>query len=225
MVDLVVGGFSVLLDERQVKTPAKALLRVPTLRMAEAIAAEWDAQVGLVDPRTMPVTRSANAAIDKVAVQFDEVAGLIAAYGATDHLCYRAAAPTALQDQQAEAWDPILAWAAAAFSAPLMVTTGLVHIDQPAGSLANLRRQVFDLEPFALTSLSDLVGLSGSLVLGLAVAAGVVDPAAAWTMSRIDEDYQADIWGRDSDAVEAAARKAADFAHAARFYALTGEPS
>ena len=42
------GGFCGKLDGRAVKTPAKRPLVVPTLAMAQAIAAEWDAQEGPV---------------------------------------------------------------------------------------------------------------------------------------------------------------------------------
>jgi len=105
------GGFAVRLDARPVKTPAKRPLVLPTRAMAEAVAAEWAAVDNAIDPRRMPVTRAANAAIDKVATQFDEVAAMIAAYGASDLLCYRATAADPLARAQAEAWDPMLAWA------------------------------------------------------------------------------------------------------------------
>ena len=125
-------GYAVLLDGRGVKTPAKTSLVVPTVELARAIAEEWDAQEGTIDPTTMPFTRSANAAIDKVTHQFDEVVNLLAEYGETDLLCYRADAPIELTQRQAEAWDPLLGWAKDTFGADLSPAKGVMFVEQPA---------------------------------------------------------------------------------------------
>jgi len=219
-VDLVDGGFAVRLDGRPVRTPAKTPLVVPTAAMAEAIAAEWDAQEGVVKPLTMPVTRSANAALDKVAVQFAEVAGLIAAYGGSDLLCYRAPGPERLIARQAEAWDALLDWAVTALDAPLEVTQGIVPVPQPATSLARLSARVHGFTAFELTALHDLVAITGSLVLGLAVTDARLDPETAWTLSRIDETWQAELWGRDEDAEAMEVQRRDGLLHAGRFYRL-----
>ena len=219
-VQPVAGGFTVSLDGRPVRTPAKAPLVLPTAALARAVAAEWDAQSDVIDPRTMPMTRSANAALDKVAVQFDEVAALVADYGGSDLLCYRAAAPEALVRRQAAAWDPWLAWAGERYGAPLRVTAGVVHVAQSEDSLARLALAVQAMSAFELTALHDLVALSGSLVLGLAVAEGTLGPEAAWEASRIDETWQSEQWGEDEEAAETAATKRADFLHAQRFWTL-----
>lgn len=218
------GGFCLRLDARPVLTPARTELRLPSRAMAEAVAAEWMAAGDVVDPLAMPVTRSANAAIDKVAPQFGEVAGLIAAYGGSDLLCYRASAPAELVARQAAGWDPLLDWAAQALDAPLRVTTGIAPVPQPASSLAPLAGRVRALTPFGLTALHDLVSLSGSLVLGLAATEGHLPPKTLWSLSRIDEDWQARLWGRDPEAEALAARRQADFLHAFRFWMLCREP-
>lgn len=216
------GGFTVRLDARPVRTPLKAALILPTLEMAKAIATEWDAQIGLVKPDTMPVTRAANSAIDKIVPQFDEVADLLAAYGASDLICYRATEPQALVARQAAAWDPILAWAAEALHAPLIATAGVMHIDQAPISIERLRAQVFALDPFRLAGLHDLVAISGSLVVALAVAHRKFSPQDAWTLSRIDETWQQELWGQDEEAAEYAAYRKAAFLAADRFYHLCG---
>ena len=221
-VEPCAGGFTVRLDARPVRTPAKAALVVPSLTMASAIAAEWQAQQGVVKPETMPVTRSANAALDKIAPQFAEVAGLIAAYGASDLLCYRATGPAGLVARQAAAWDPMLAWVAEALVAPLAVTTGVTPITQPAASLARLTAKVHACTPVELAALHDLVMISGSLVLGLAVTHGHADARTIWQLSRIDEDWQIEQWGQDHEAGESAALRRAALIHAERFHRLCG---
>lgn len=216
------GGFTVRLDGRALRTPAKAPLVLPTLALAQAVAAEWQAQDGVVKPATMPMTRMANSAIDKVAPQFDAVVGIVAAYGGTDLLCYRADGPAALVARQAAAWDPLLGWAAQALGAPLAVTQGVIPCTQPPESLARLTAAVRAEGPFRLSALHDLVAISGSLVLGLAVARGHIPADAAFAASRIDESWQAELWGQDDEAAESEGLRRQGLLEAARFYALCG---
>ena len=216
----VEGGFTVLLDGRGVKTPAKAPLVVPSEALARLIAAEWDAQVEKVAPETMPATRAANSALDKVAVQFDQVAEMLAEYGGTDLLCYRAEGPAELVARQAAGWDPLLDWASDRYGAPLVATAGVMFIAQPPGSLAALRHAVFDQTPFQLAALHDLIAITGSLILGLAVAEGRLSPDEAFDLSRIDEHWQIEQWGEDEEAAVLEASKRQALHEAARFYGL-----
>ena len=215
------GGFEVLLDGRSVRTPAKEKLVVPTREMAAAIAVEWDAQEDEIDPLTMPVTRGANAAIDKVAAQFDEVVALIAAYGDSDLLCYRAGKPVELIARQAAAWDPILEWCRETFDAPLFVAEGVMHIAQPETSLTILKSQVEQMTNFQLAGFYDLVSMSGSLVLALAVTRGKIDVASAWDVSRVDENWQIEQWGEDEEATATVAKKQNAFVSAAIFHKMS----
>jgi chaperone required for assembly of F1-ATPase len=214
------GGFAVRLDGKPARTPGRALLVAPGRALAEAVAAEWAAQGATVDPRAMPLTRALNSAIDRVAPAREAVIDEIAGYGASDLLCYRAPHPEALAARQAAAWDPPLAWARARLDAPLICAQGVMHVDQPAASLARLRAAVAALDGVGLTALHDLVALSGSLVLGLMVDAGALDVAAAWEASRVDEIWQIEQWGEDAEAADAATRRRAAFADAARLAAL-----
>lgn len=218
----VEGGFSVHLDGRPVRTPLKAPLVVPTLALAKAVAAEWQAQEGTVNPETMPFTRTANSAIDKVAPQRAEVADMLAAYGDSDLLCYRAEGPDELVARQAEAWDPLLDWAAESLGARLRATAGVIHIDQSPASLETLQALVTGLTAFQLAAFHDLVAITGSLVLALAVAHRRITVDEAWQLSRIDEDWQISQWGEDEEAAVVAGLKQGALRHADRFYALCG---
>jgi len=215
------AGFTVTLDGREVKTPAKTPLIVPTEEMAVAIALEWKAQEEKVDPLTMPCTRSANAALDKVTQQFNEVVDLIAAYGGNDLICYRAEGPESLIRRQSQAWDDLVDWSATALSAPLKITTGIMPIDQEKPTLDALHGLVAGLDPFRLTAFHDLTSISGSLILALAITKDRLTADDAWTLARIDEDWQIEQWGEDEEASEQAALKRAAFLHAERFYRLS----
>ncbi|MDK3018701.1 ATP12 family chaperone protein [Pseudodonghicola flavimaris] len=217
-VEAAEDGFTVLLDGRAVKTPAKAALILPTARMAEAVAAEWAAQGEEIDPLAMPFTRSANAAIDKVRPQQAEVADMLADYGDSDLLCYRADAPRELADRQAELWDPALDWAATALGARLEPRAGIMHQPQAPKALARLRAQVHALDPFRLAAFHDLVSLTGSLVLGFAAAEGWRDAESIWQLSRLDELWQEEQWGRDDEAHATAEHKRRAFLHAKDFF-------
>lgn len=211
------GGFAVRLDSRPIRTPSKQALILPTREMAEAMAQEWAAQEETIDPRTMPVTRAANSAIDKVQPQRDAVVAEIAGFGGTDLLCYRATHPQTLAERQSQAWDPLLEWAAEALGARLTPVAGVMPVEQPPAALARLTAQVERRSAFELTALSDLVALSGSLVIGLAVAEGRIDPESGWDISRVDERFQAEQWGQDEEAAEAAEVKRQAFLNAHRF--------
>lgn len=214
-------GYTVLLDARPVRTPAKAPLIVPTHALAKAIAEEWEAQEKEVDPRTMPVTKGANAAIDKVRIQRDEVIALLAEYGDSDLLCYRAAGPQSLIQRQADGWDPMLDWAATALGARLFVGEGVMHVPQTARALGLLRDALAEFGDFELAAVHDLISISGSLVLALAVTRGALGEDEAWRLSRIDEDWQVEQWGEDEEAMASEAAKRTAFLDAARFYRLS----
>lgn len=215
------GGHAVELDGRPIKTPAKRTLVVPTSRMAEAIAAEWQAQEGVIDPRTMPCTKTANAAIDKVAIQHAEVADMLAAYGDCDLLCYRADSPQELVDRQNERWDPMLDWAEEALGVRLETRVGIMHVPQDTAAVARMTDQVHALDKFQLAAFHDLVSLSGSLVLGFAAAYDARDIDSLWALSRLDEIWQAEIWGADDEAEELAEVKKASFHHAKLMFDLS----
>lgn len=218
----VEGGFSVQLDTRVVKTPAKAAFVLPSRVMAEAIAVEWDAQSGLIKPETMPLTRAANSAIDKVAVLHEGVVDEISGFGGSDLLCYRAEQPIELANRQAAGWDPLLAWAEEAFAASLNVTTGIMPVEQPPESQARLRAAVHAQTPFQLAALHDLVAITGSLILGLAVARERLSADEAFALSRIDETWQIEQWGDDEEAAALETKRMEALRCAARFYGLCG---
>jgi chaperone required for assembly of F1-ATPase len=222
-VERVAGGHAVRLDGRAVRTPLKTELIVPSRALANGVAAEWHAQGQKVDPLSMPLTRAVNATLDKVFALRGEVAAGLAEYGGSDLLCYRATHPDVLVERQAEAWDPMLDWAAARFGGGrLRVTSGVMPAEQPPTALAALRARVENLTEWELTPLSEFVSLSGSLVLGLASLEGR-DPNEMWRLSRIDENWQSEQWGEDEEEAERVARKRDEFLQARRFLDLLRE--
>lgn len=213
------GGWTVALGGRPIRTPAGAPFAAPRA-VAEAAAAEWTAQGERIAPQAMPVTRAVNTALDRVAPQIEAVRAELAGYGASDLLCYRAPHPAPLIARQRELWDPLLDWARAELGAALICAEGVAPVDQPPAALAALEAELARHDALALTALHELTALSGSLVLALAVARERLSGAEAWRTSRVDEDHQQSLWGEDAEAAEAAARRAAAFAEAARLLAL-----
>ena len=211
---------AVLLDERPVKTPARHALALPTAALAEAVAAEWNAQGDKVDPRAMPLTGLANAALDRVAPDKEAFAARLALYGESDLLCYRADAPAALVARQAAAWDPILAWARRRYDVDFVTVTGIVHRAQPAHTIAQLRQAAAARDAFELAALSPLVTISGSLLIALALAEEAIDLETAWAAATVDEAWQAERWGEDDEASARTAFRRAEFEAADRFLQL-----
>lgn len=215
------GGFTVELDGRPVRTPAKRALIMPTAAMAQVVADEWDAQEGMINPHSMPATKTANAALDKVAVQHGEVAEMLAAYGDSDFLCYRAEGPEALVARQAAAWDPMLDWADQTLGVRLEPRVGVIHAPQDMDALERLSVRTHQLNPFELAAFHDLVSLSGSLILGFAAALKARDIDVLWDMSRLDELWQAEQWGKDDEAEAQAELRRTAFLHADRMFHLS----
>ncbi|KQM62464.1 MULTISPECIES: ATP12 family chaperone protein [unclassified Sphingomonas] len=211
------GGIA--LDGRPVRTPGRLALVAPFPALAEGIAAEWRAVGEDVDPRAMPLTGLANAAIERIAPDAPTFAGGIAVYGGSDLLCYRAE-PGPLAERQAAAWDPVLEWARDRHGVDFVVTGGVMPVEQPPRTLARLREAVVALSPWELAPLSPIVSLTGSLLLGLAIVERAIDADSAWAAAHVDEDWQAEQWGEDSLAAETRAAHAADYRAAVRFLDL-----
>ncbi len=210
-------GYAITLDGRSPKSPGGKALTIPTRVLAQHIGQEWDAQDPKIDLNTMPLTRLVFSALDQVANHRDHVVGEVSAYAATDLLCYRADGPRELIAKQQDVWDPICAWCAETFDAPLVCVSGIMAAEQPQVSLANLRQAITEKDDFTLAALHMATKMTGSLVLALAVAHGYLTKDAAWAASRLDEDWQAEKWGQDEEANILAAQKQADFFAAAIF--------
>jgi chaperone required for assembly of F1-ATPase len=216
------GGYEILLDERPVKTPAKKALLLPSEALARAVAEEWNGQGEKIDPRSMPLTGLANAAIDRVDPDREAFAASLAAYAETDLLCYRAEGPASLVARQAEQWDALLAWARHRFDTDFELICGIIHRPQPVRTVKQLAKAAAARNAFQLAALSPLVTISGSLVIALALAEGAVDLDTAWLAASLDEIWQAEQWGVDAEAAAVLENKRRDFAAAYRFLQLLG---
>lgn len=216
------GDRVVRLDDRPVRTPGRAPLSLPTDALAQAVADEWRS-VGAdqeIDPRAMPLTGLANAAIDRVAVDQAAFATGLAAYGDSDLLYYRADTPPALVARQAAAWDPLLDWARDRYDVHFEPVAGVMHRPQPTATVARLGEAVAARDAFALAALSPLVTITGSLVGALALAERAVDADTLWVAATVDDEWQREQWGDDTLAADALAARRRDYDAAARFLTL-----
>jgi chaperone required for assembly of F1-ATPase len=214
------GGFAIRLDDRPVRTPAGRSLVVPSRALAQAIAAEWEAQGDKLQPATMPMLQLANAAIDRILPDPAAVVAQLAGYAETDLICHWAPEPAELVARQRRLWQPLLDWAALTLDAALKPVTGVIAQSQPAAALEALQAAVAALDPFRLAALYILTTATGSLVIGLGVLQGRLDVAAAWEAAQVDELFQIERWGEDSEAAGRRASLRADLETAARYLAL-----
>jgi chaperone required for assembly of F1-ATPase len=214
------GGWAVELDGRLLRTPARAELLVRSERLAKAIAKEWDGAGETVDPRAMPLTGLANAAIDRVSPDPDDFAAGVARYGETDLLCYRAESPAVLVERQEAAWGPLLAWARRRYDVDFVVTASIIHAPQPQATIDRLAHAVAALDGFRLAALSPLVTIGGSLVAGLAVIEQAAGAEDAWLAVSLDERWQLEKWGSDPEAEAALENRRREFMAAAKFLEL-----
>jgi chaperone required for assembly of F1-ATPase len=213
-------GWTIKLDGRSVKTPARAVLVVPTLALADAIADEWRSVEDKLDPRAMPLTGLANAAIDRVAPAREVFANGLARYAEADLACYRAEGPRELIARQQDQWDKLLGWARRRYDVDFATTSGLTHVEQPSATVERLSHAVSALDAFRLAGLSPLVTIGGSLIAALAVVEKAITAESAWGAVSVDERWQLEQWGADPEAEKALESRRRDFFAAARFLDL-----
>lgn len=219
--EATVADGAVLLDGRPVRTPKRNPLAVPSPRLATAIAAEWNAVGETVDPRAMPLTGLANAAVDIVAADPDAFAASLARYGESDLLVYRAEGPAPLVACQQRQWDPLLDWAERRYDVAFTRATGVMHRPQPEPTLARLRTAIGGRSAFELAGLSPVVTIGGSLVVALALVEDAATPDTLWDAVTLDEAWQEEQWGEDALATKARAARRAEWDAAVRFLELT----
>lgn len=195
------GAFGILLDDRPVMTPARRKLAAPTRPLAEAIAAEWEAQRDVINPANMPLTRLANTIIDGVADTTTAVVAEVAKYLGSDLVCYRASSPDGLVERQSKAWDPVVAWARETLGARFMLAEGMAFTMQPEAALS-AARAALPHDPWRLGALHAITTLTGSALIALCVLHGRLSVDEAWAAAHVDEDWNMEFWGRDALALE-----------------------
>ena len=216
------SGHGIALDGKPVRTPGRVPLLLPTPHLARAVADEWGGVGETLDPRAMPLTGLANAAIDRIAPAPAAFAQGLAAYAASDLLCYRADTPEPLVARQRAAWDPLLAWAQARYDVHFALAEGVMPTPQPPATLARIAEAVAALDAWHLAGLSPVVTVSGSVIAALALAEGAATADQVWAAGQVDEDWQAEQWGEDTLAVQAREARRRDFDAGARLLALLG---
>jgi chaperone required for assembly of F1-ATPase len=214
------SGWGIRLDGRAVRTPLGEPLVVPREALAQAIQGEWREVEEEIDPRAMPLTGLANAAIDRVAPERAAFAAGLAQYAEADLACYRADGPPSLVEQQEERWDALLAWARRRYDVDFAITSGLMHVAQPVATVERLAHAVATLDAFRLAGLSPLVTIGGSLVAALAVLEKAITGDEAWKAVGIDEHWQLEQWGADAEAEAALENRRREFMAAASFLML-----
>jgi chaperone required for assembly of F1-ATPase len=217
------GRFVVLLDGRPVRLPGGAALGVASRPLAAAVAAEWgdagSAEGGDFSHEDLPLTRLVGTAEERIAPDPAPTIAALVRYGGSDLLCYRGEDPR-LAERQTAAWNPLLDWSALTLDAPLRIATGVMPVTQEAAALAAIGRAVAAHPPLEVAALGVAVPALGSVVLGLALSAGRLEAAEAVALSLLEERFQQEFWGLDSEAEARQRQVAADVALAARLLAL-----
>ena len=218
----VTEQLGIALDGKKVKTPLKAALVLPNRALADAIAAEWEAQKEHINPHAMPLTKLANTAIDRAAAEKSNIIAEILAFAGSDMVSYRADSPETLVKRQSVHWDPIIAWAKSALKADFETVSTITHKHQSANALYDLEKYIAALDPFSFVAIHNLTTLTGSALLSLMLAAGVISVDAAWRAANVDEDWQIETWGKDEEAMARREARFNEFSACVNFVNLLG---
>ena len=220
----VTDQFGIALDGRNVKTPLKAPLVLPTRALAEAVAAEWDAQIDVINPHAMPLTKLANTAIDRAIPEKSKIVAEILGFTGNDMICYRAESPAGLVQRQITHWDPIIAWAKTDLKAGFTAVNTITHRSQSPMALQALETHIERLEPFSLVAVHNLTTLTGSALLATMLAVGKIPTDDAWRAANVDEDWQIETWGEDAEAVARRTERLNEFSASVKFVNLARSP-
>lgn len=213
----VTDQLGIALDGRSVKTPLKAALVLPTRPLAEAVAAEWDAQVDVINPHAMPLTKLANTALDRAIPEKSKIAAEILEFAGSDMICYRAESPAGLVRRQLTHWDPIIAWARKDLGAGFETVSSIIHRRQSPAALQALNAAIMSLNLFSFVAVHNLTTLTGSALLATMLATGKIQAYAAWLAANVDEDWQIATWGEDAEAMARRARRLEEFSASVKF--------
>jgi chaperone required for assembly of F1-ATPase len=208
-------GWQVTLDGRGIKTVGGRPQIVPSAALAEALAAEWAAQLGEIDPARFLLRDMADYAIDVVAHDPTDVLRGLMLFAETDTLCYRAEPDEPLWTRQHAVWEQHLAAAEQRWGIEFIRVSGIIHRPQPPATLARLSAVLAGRDPFTLAALNTLTSLAASLVLGLAALEADADIAHLWDAANLEENWQAELWGQDEEALARIAQRGALFGAAA----------
>lgn len=216
----VTDELGVALDGRPLKTPMKAALQLPTRPLAEAVAEEWAGQGEEINPGGMTFTKLANTAIDRVRPGRARIEAEVSDYANSDLVCYRADRPPELVDRHRKNWDPVVDWARTELDAPFEVTEGVIHKAQAPAAITAHALALKDLNEFELAAYHTIMTLTGSALIAMMLARRATVPEAAWIAAHVDEDYQIEQWGQDSEAQARRAARYGEFMASCRFMAL-----
>ncbi|MGA7267914.1 MAG: ATP12 family protein [Aestuariivirga sp.] len=216
----VTGDLGIALDGRLVKTPGKVPLHLPLPALAQAVAAEWEAQGETIDPASMVMTRLANTAIDRVPAHRPAILAEMRDFAGSDLVCYRAAEPDDLVARQSAAWDPVIDGAVAELGQPIAIWSGVMHRPQPAATLEAVSRWCAKLSDFEIAAFHSLMTLTGSALIPMMLTKRAIAPDQAWAAAHVDEDFQIEAWGQDDEAAARRRRRHAEFDACCRFLLL-----
>lgn len=211
------GGWRVTLDGRAIKTALGVPQIVPTRALAEALAAEWSQQGEEIDPSTFPRRDMADYAIDVVRADRTAAVGKLMAFAETDTLCYRADPDEPLYRRQQEIWEPLVTALEGREGIRLDRVSGVIHRPQPQASLDALRARLGALDDFTLAALQTMASLCASLCIALEALQADADAETLWSAAHLEEDWQAELWGRDAEAEARREKRRAEFLEAFRF--------
>lgn len=205
------GSFAILLDGKNIKTPGKVNVVVPSEELANLVAKEWAAQEKEIDPATMPLTRLVNTIVERGNEALDDVKAEIVKFAGNDLLVYRADSPQELVDLQTKHWGGALEAFSKRYDVSFNAITGVMHQDQPAEVQARIGEIIAHYSDFEACSTMSITSITGSAVLAIGLKEGLFTPAQVLETAYVDEDYQAQHWGEDAEATRMRAFKRQDF--------------
>ncbi|XP_024082774.1 ATP synthase mitochondrial F1 complex assembly factor 2 isoform X1 [Cimex lectularius] len=190
------GQYEITLDQRKLKTPKGNVLKLENELLAMAVAAEWDGQKDSIERSNMHLTSLCNTAQDNPNfITKTEAAESIFSFLETDTILYHSNNEEVYEIQKKE-WLPVISWFKERYKVDI---AGTRNLEGPQISSETKTVLLNHILTFSLPSLHGFllaVESLKSLILTLSCIDKRLTTNQAVLLSRLEEEFQADRWGR-----------------------------
>ncbi len=196
------GGHVIFLDDKIYRSKKGNIVKIPSVFLAKRVENEWKKSSEEFVRSNLPITQIIEQISDMDDESYDQKLKEVLEYAKTDLLCYRVTSPKKLKNIQEKNWDPILNIYDSEFDIKMLSTVTLEYVNQDKESLDRFLEILKTYQAPKLFLIYKMTQLLGSALLSVLIEQNFIDEKKAWMLSRIEEDWQHKIWGKDEENLE-----------------------
>lgn len=181
---------------------------LPSENWAQAITDEWKPRPKIKpDSRRdsfnlkpdRPATQVARLALQGIPIEPAKYHQQLLNYLATDTILFWQKNPSSLMQAQETHWQPVLEWIAQSFGDCPEPCFGLQPAQVSENLNAALKEWLEKRNSYSLAGMVFLTGITGSIMLSVALSMRYIDADAAYNAACLEALYQREHWGADTE--------------------------